>query len=303
MNPPEEDQSGETWTPLAVDLAASTHPGHVRENNEDHFLVVRFGRSLETLLTNLDESLLHGSFDLTGYAMFVADGMGGMAGGEIASSLALARLVELILDTPDWILGLKREHHVETVLDRMTHRFVRIDETLRERSQSDPSLWGMGTTLTVAGILGSDLVFGHIGDSRAYLLRNRELNQITTDHTLAEALLKSGLSDPEDPLLYSMRNVLTSALGSMGESIQPQVERLQLNAGDYLLLCTDGLTDMVDDRTVASVLHESISAQRACHNLVDLALAGGGLDNITVVVARLGFASPQIRSRYPPFTE
>jgi PPM family protein phosphatase len=294
MNSPEEDQSGETWTPLAVDLAASTHPGHVRENNEDHYLVLRFGRSLETLLTNLDENLMNRSFEVTGYAMFVADGMGGMAGGEVASSLALAKLVELIVDTPDWILGLKRERYVATVLDRMTQRFVKIDETLTEHARIDSSLWGMGTTLTVAGILGSDLVLGHIGDSRAYLLRNSELSQLTTDHTLATALINAGLSSPQDQALDSMRHVLTSALGSMGRSIEPQVQRFQLKCGDYLLLCTDGLTEMVDDQTIASVLHEASSARRACHNLIDLALAGGGLDNITVIVARLGFSSPEI---------
>jgi protein phosphatase len=293
------DLKVETWTPLDVDVAAATHPGHIRENNEDHYLVIRFGRSLETVDTNLDASLLQRSFSLTGFGIFVADGMGGMAGGEVASSLALAKLVELLIDTPDWILNLQRPQDVATVLKRMSERFVKIDESLRYRADRETSLRGMGTTLTVAASLGSDLIIGHIGDSRAYLLRDDSLKQLTSDHTVAQALIDAGLVKAEDPAARSLRHVLTAALGSLGESVKPQAYRLRLRAGDRLLLCTDGLTDLVEDRTIAAVLGEASSAKRAGHNLVDLALAAGGFDNITAVVARFGQTS-RLSSLFQP---
>jgi PPM family protein phosphatase len=278
--------SPESWTPLAVDLGAASHRGFVRENNEDHYLVMQFGRSLENLLTNLDKRLLEHSYSLTGYGMLVADGIGGMAASEVASGLALAKLVELLVDTPDWIMGLKREEDVTTVLQRMTQRFLQIDKALREKAKWDVTLRGMGTTLTVAGSLGSDLVIGHVGDSRAYLLRGANLTQLTTDHTLAQVLIDAGVADRDDPASRSMRHVLTAALGSLGERIEPQVQRLNVCPGDQLLLCTDGLTEMVDNKSIAGALRGAKSAQTACQNLVDLALAGGGLDNITVVLAR-----------------
>lgn len=286
MNSPE--QLNETWFPLSVDVAAATHGGHVRDTNEDHYLIIRFGRSLETVDTNLDGALIESSFALNGYGMLVADGMGGMAAGEVASSLALTRLVELVLDTPDWFLALRQQQDVDTVLKRMTDRFIKIDESLRERAEQNDSLHGMGTTLTVAGTLGTDLLIGHIGDSRAYLMHDKELNQITSDHTLAQALVNAGIASPGDPAARSMRHVLTAALGSLGKTIAPEVQRLQVGVGDCLLLCTDGLTEMVEDAIIRSVLREARSAKRACRDLVDLALAAGGLDNITVIVARFG---------------
>jgi len=270
----------------AVDVAASTHTGLVRKNNEDHFLVMRFRRSLETTSTNLDEILLTRSYDLTGHGLLVADGMGEIAGGEVASSMALAKLVELVVNTPDWILVLKREKDLQRVLQRMTNRFLEVDEMLKQQAEQDPTLRGIGTTLTVAGTLGSDLLIGHVGDSRAYLWRHGALKQLTSDHTLAQVLIDAGVATPDDPATRSMRHVLTAALGSMNERIEPQVYQLQLMRGDQVLLCTDGLTEMLADPTIASVLSEAETAAKACQTLIDLALAGGGSDNVTVVLAR-----------------
>jgi protein phosphatase len=280
-----------TWTSLEVDLGAISHPGHVRENNEDSYLVMRFGRSLENLLTNLDQELFEASYFMSGYGLLVADGMGGMAGGEVASRLALTNLIELIVDTSDWTLALQREHDVSRVLDRMTDRFLQIDQILRKEADKDQTLRGMGTTLTVAGALGNDLIIGHVGDSRAYLLRGDDFKQLTTDHTLAQALIDAGVANRDDPASRSMRHVLTAAVGSLGREVDPQVQRFKLQEGDRLLLCTDGLTEMVEDAMIADVLTDSNSAQTACQNLLDLALAGGGVDNITVVVAH--FVSPE----------
>jgi len=246
---------------------------------------MKFGRSLENLLTNLDETLLEDSYLMNGYGIFVADGMGGLAGGEVASRLALSKLVELLAETSDWTLSVRHHRDLTTVLERMTERFFQIDEVVRTEAANDSSLQGMGTTLTVAAALGHDLVIGHVGDSRAYLLQADTFQQLTTDHTLAQALIDAGVAGRDDPASRSMRHVLTAAVGSLGKG-EPEVRRFKISEADQLLLCTDGLTEMVDDKTIADVLRKTNSSQKACEDLVDLALRNGGVDNVTAVVAR-----------------
>src|ERR1044072_4745984 len=248
------DVLSENWAPLEVEVAAATHQGHVRENNEQSYCLIKFGRSLEKLSTNLEEYFLEENYSITGYGMLVADGMGGMAAGDVASRMAICKLIELLVDTSDWTLALKRNKDVKTIFERMTQRFYEIDRTLKEEAKSDHSLHGMGTTLTVAGTLGNDLVLGHVGDSRAYLLRGEIFRQLTRDHTLAQMLIDAGVANSDDPAPRSMRHVLTAAIGSLDESIVPQVERFRLQTGDQLLLCTDGLTEMVDDERIARLV-------------------------------------------------
>lgn len=272
-----------------VDLAAQSHQGHVRDNNEDHYLAVRITRSLETVLTNLTEGLVPERFDETAYGLVVADGMGGMAAGEVASSAALLRLLELVVQTPDWFMKMNQRENAAIVMRRMTNRFRQIDDELREQGESNRSLHGMGTTLTVAVSLGTDLFLSHIGDSRAYLLRGEKLHQLTKDHTLAQALIEAGIAGASDTSTQAMRHVLTAALGSTGERTDPQVQRLHLTDGDQLLLCTDGLSEMVADDSIAAELTGADSSAAACQGLINLALASGGKDNITVVLARYRF--------------
>ena len=138
----------EGWGPLVADLGAATHPGHLRTNNEDSYLLMRFGRSLERLSTNLDQNLIEPNYNLTGYGLLVADGMGGMSAGEVASRLALAKLVELVVNTSDWILEFRQDKDARAVLKRMTERFFQIDKILKDEALADDSLEGMGTTLT-----------------------------------------------------------------------------------------------------------------------------------------------------------
>jgi protein phosphatase len=275
------------WPSMDVDLSAISHPGLVKKANEDSYLVIRFGRTLESVSTNLDEHLLEQSYNFHGYGVFVADGMAAMTSGELSSRKALGHLIDLILNTSDWTLALTQEKDVQTVLKRMTQRFLQVDEILREEAKRNPALVGIGTTLTVAGLVGNDLVIGHVGDSRAYLLRGTELRQLTTDHTLAQALIDAGVANRDDPATRSMRHVLTAAIGSMGDQINPQIESFKMETGDRILLCTDGLTEMVNDKTIAQVLQETTSSRNACQTLIDLALAAGGVDNVTVVVALL----------------
>jgi protein phosphatase len=273
---------------VQVDLAARSDKGKVRPNNEDHYLVVRGERALQTLLTNLPEGRLPERFAEVGYGMLVADGMGGMAGGEVASQMAIITLINLVLNTPDWIMRLG-EPQTQEVMERMAERFRRVDAALHEQAQFDPSLTGMGTTLTLAYNLGSDLVLAHVGDSRAYLLRNGELHQLTRDHTMAQALVNLGIIRPEEAATHRLRHVLTNALGVSEGRFKPEVQRVSLIDEDQVLLCTDGLTDMVDDATIGTVLRTTRSAREACQTLVELALANGGRDNVTVVLARYRF--------------
>ena len=181
-----------------VDLAAQSHVGFVRERNEDHYLVVRMSRSLEILLTNMDECGFPQSFGETVYGMLVADGMGGLASGEVASTGALLKLLELVVQTPDWIMRIDERDNAAVVMRRMTDRFRQIDEELRQQGEANSLLHGMGTTLTVAATLGTNVFLSHIGDSRAYLLRSRKLHQLTKDHTLAQAMVDAGLARAED---------------------------------------------------------------------------------------------------------
>lgn len=273
---------------VEVDVAALTHTGHVRTNNEDHYLVVRIERSLKTMMTNLIEGSLPECFDEVAYGMVVADGMGGYAAGEVASSQALIKLIELAVETPDWVMRMERRENADTVMRRITERFRIVDSTLRVTAESDPSLVGMGTTLTAVVSLGAELFVGHIGDSRAYLFRNKRLHQLTRDNTLAQELIDAGIARPEDTATLAMRHVLTAALAA-GEQSDPQVQRFHLSDGDQVLLCTDGLTGMVRDANIAAILKDSDSAANACQTLIDLALAAGGSDNTTVVVARYRF--------------
>jgi protein phosphatase len=273
---------------VEVDLAALSDQGKVRPNNEDHYLVVRGERALQTLLTNLPEGRLPERFAEVGYGMLVADGMGGVAGGEVASQMAIITLVNLVLNTPDWIMRLGGQE-IQEVMERMAERFRRVDAALHEQARFDPSLSGMGTTLTLAYSLGSDLVLTHVGDSRAYLLRGGELYQLTRDHTMAQALLNLGVIRPEEAATHRLRHVLTNALGVSAGRSEAEVQCLSLTDEDQVLLCTDGLTDMVDNATIGTVLRTTSSSREACQTLVQRALANGGKDNVTVVLARYRF--------------
>jgi protein phosphatase len=169
---------------------------------------------------------------------------------------------------------------------RMTDRFRRINAALLQQAAAHTNLAGMSTTLTAALTHGKSLIVGHIGDSRAYLLRGGNLERLTRDHTLAQRLIDSGVIAPDDDLARGLRSVLMQALGSSEGECLPDVRHYSLEDGDQLLLCTDGLTDMVDDETIKTILTRTRSAQTACRNLIDAALTNGGKDNVTAVVAR-----------------
>jgi serine/threonine protein phosphatase PrpC len=270
---------------VRVDIDALSDRGKVRPNNEDHFLAVRFGRSLDTLKTNVPAELIPTRFEETGYGLVVADGMGGAAAGEVASSLAISVGLNLALNSPKWNL-IPTPEEIRENMEKWRQRFRQIDFVLTERAEADPNLRGMGTTLTVACSVGADLVLYYVGDSRAYLFRQGRLHRLTRDHTLAQHLADAGYITPEEIPTHRSRHVLTRALGRGGGDVHAELQHLRLANGDRLLLCTDGLTDMVSDDRIAEVLGRLERSSEASRALLDMALEAGGRDNVTLVLAR-----------------
>lgn len=266
--------------PLSFEFGAASDRGKVRPNNEDHYAVVRRRRTSELLLTNLE---LPGAAtaDDSAYALIVADGMGGARFGEFASRLALQRMFELAQQATSWVMKYTDEEVIQ-FRERVDAYVQEIQATMRDHIAADPHLSGMGTTWLSAHLMAPHALVVHIGDSRAYLLHDGELQQITRDETMAQALIDAG-RDPETVKQFG--HVLLNNFGAERNDVRAQVHHFMLEAGDRLLLCTDGLTDMVSDEELAMVLKETAAAQAACDRLIEMALDHGGKDNITVLVA------------------
>jgi PPM family protein phosphatase len=276
---------------VTVDFGALSHMGLVRTNNEDHYLVARLGRSLEALMTNVPADVLPAQLAEYGYGMLVADGMGGAAAGEVASRMAVSLLVSVIADTAKWGRRID-EAEAKALMERLTGYYSQIHSTLNRRAETEPALAGMGTTLTVAYSFCSDLFVAHVGDSRAYLFRHGRLFRLTHDHTLAQHLMDQGIVPPEEIAGHRYRHILTNVLGGDSGSVDTEIQHFRLADRDRLLLCSDGLTDMLPDGAIAEVLCRVQASGDTARELVDRALAAGGEDNVTVVVAKYSFAGP-----------
>ncbi|HWC65742.1 MAG TPA: protein phosphatase 2C domain-containing protein [Thermoanaerobaculia bacterium] len=268
-----------------VDLGARSHPGRVRPNNEDHYLACRFQRTMQTLLSNLPEGTVPDAHADTAYGFLVADGIGGRAAGEVASRTAIGELVGLALKTPDWIMSFD-ESRIGEVLERMRARFDRLSEALSERARAEPGLSGMGTTMTLVLSLGLDAIVVHIGDSRAYLRRGATLLPLTKDQTVAQSLADSGAISSRELKQHPLRHVLTSAISSREKKGPIELHHARLEDGDQVLLCSDGLTDMLTDDAIAEILARPGKSEEICGALVAAALEAGGEDNVTVVLAK-----------------
>ena len=197
----------------------------------------------------------------------VADGMGGHRGGQVASRVALETIERLVAEgrgsLPDHVRGANR--------------------AVWDRSVEDERLSGMGTTLTATRVDGATALIAHVGDSRAYLLRDGELRQLTEDHTLVARMVKSGEITEAEAEVHPHKNVLTRALGT-DEQVEVDEDTIALQDGDRLLLCSDGLTGMVTEDQIQAILENSEQPQQAADRLVKAANRAGGIDNISVVV-------------------
>ncbi|GLY06116.1 MULTISPECIES: PP2C family serine/threonine-protein phosphatase [Actinoplanes] len=232
---------------LHLRWAAVTDQGHVRSNNEDcHYA----GDNL----------------------LVVCDGMGGMAAGDLASRLAVEAMVSLdaVIDTDQQMDSLHRALEVA-------------NQRIAEQVLADPSLQGMGTTLTAVLFNGERAAMAHVGDSRAYLLREDRLNQLTKDDTYVQMLVDQGLIKPEEAAGHPRRAVVTRVL--QGEPVSPAYVIVEPQPGDRWLLCSDGLTGVVSDAVIEQELQTVPDPKSCAERLIDLALRGGGPDNVTVIVA------------------
>jgi PPM family protein phosphatase len=236
----------------AVEIAQATHTGLVRGHNEDRFTA-------------------------TPGLLAVADGMGGALAGEVAAAVAVERLEDLSLDVS---------------LDQLQEAIEEANDEIRAMALANASQSGMGTTLTALLVRGEKAQLVHVGDSRAYLLRNGELTRLTDDHSLVNELVKRGEIAAEDADHHPHRNVITRALGA---EVTVEVDRVEVDLADddVILLCTDGLTSYVPESAVLEILTSSTNIQDAADALVDRANAAGGSDNTTVVLARMGRTDPE----------
>lgn len=272
------DASSQRWR---LEFGAATHMGMVRPNNEDHYAVVKRRRTSELILSNLAPDDLVMADD-SAYAMAVADGMGGAKFGEFASRLALQKMFELAQQATSWVMKFTNPEVLQ-IRERVQAHVQEIQATLREYVQADPERAGMGTTWTSAHLMPPHALVVHIGASRAYLMHEGELRQVTRDETMAQEFIDSGMK-PEK--VKKFRHLLLNSLGGDKDHVTAQIHQLQIGPGDQVLLCTDGLTEMVSDEEIAAALRKAASPQAACDALVAAALARGGTDNVTVVLAR-----------------
>ncbi|HVL55377.1 MAG TPA: protein phosphatase 2C domain-containing protein [Burkholderiaceae bacterium] len=237
---------------VSFDFGAATDPGPARPHNEDRW-----------------------QLDAARGVFVLADGMGGFNAGEVASEIAVRTTVSMFNELCD--LGWPAD-------EALTRSIAAANRNILEFAATRPECLGMGTTAVAAAVCGAALLIAHAGDSRAYLLRNGRLQRLTRDHSVLQQMIDAG---GNEALLRRRRapGILTRALG-----VEPQADaelrRHDWRAGDVLLLCSDGLTDAIDDAAIAAVLLESLSGlQRAAAALVDAALAGGAIDNVTVLLA------------------
>jgi PPM family protein phosphatase len=270
---------------VAVSFCGLTDPGKVRDRNEDHFLIARLCKTMQIRATSLPSDGQTPFSEEEGYLIVVADGMGGAAAGERASALAVESVEAFVQNTLKWFLHFGgREERV--LFDELRESLQRADRTIFERAQSNPALYGMGTTLTMAYSVANDLYIVHAGDSRAYLFRDGQLDQITSDHTIVQVMVDAGMISADEARHHHRRHVVTNVLGGPSEGVDAEIHKVEVRDGDVFLFCSDGLIEPVPDDVIAGILAEHADPQDAAQVLLQRALDGGGPDNITVVVAR-----------------
>jgi PPM family protein phosphatase len=235
-----------------MDLGAATDTGHVRAANEDGF------------------------YANANFAVFaVADGMGGHEHGEVASHLALAAIEERAETL---------SHATPTELPALLHEtLVAANAAILSQAEDQEAVHRMGTTTVVGTICGDHLYFAHVGDSRLYLLRGQALSQLTHDHTRVQMMVDQGEITPEEAAIHPLRHQITRVVGSE-ESFSPEIASQRLQAGDVILLCTDGLSGPVPNDAIRTVLRSRRTAQQKAEALVQAALQAGGPDNVTALV-------------------
>jgi PPM family protein phosphatase len=244
-----------------IEMASLTDVGRQRANNEDSYLYWEPDSDKE--------------FSRKGRLAIIADGMGGYEGGQEASRLA----VETVRDVYDNSFDGDPQK-------TLIAAFVSAHDKILSYAAKHPQFQGMGTTCTAFSVVGSQLYFAHVGDSRLYLIRGGNISRLTRDHSYVSRLVENGIVRSEDAEFHPQRHILTAALGS-GREVDPDFPEhpLTIEDGDHLVLCTDGLWSLVADRDIAAVVQTNSPAD-SCRALIQMALDRGGPDNITALVLR-----------------
>jgi serine/threonine protein phosphatase PrpC len=274
----------EQYESAYVEIAALTHPGAIRTNNEDQYAIIRRSRQSEVLARSfsLGEHEIQEE-NVEAFWLMVADGLGGQVSGEIASATAIRAVMKYASELSSWVmrpLGELRSE-LETRLQLYGNA---ISQAMCQQVEENPELSGMATTLTSVYLFGNQAAILNVGDSRSYLYRNRELQQLTEDHTLSQQLQQQGLSEK---MADAYRNVVTRCFDTSGKSTSFDLFLVTLEQDDQLLLCSDGLSDMVQDAEICQLFRRDDPLPHTARNLINTALRNGGRDNVTVVLARM----------------
>jgi protein phosphatase len=267
-----------------IDVYGLTHPGRVRKENQDHFLICALRKQMVVQQTSLPvpESLMAESQRLA-LLMMVADGVGGGAKGEEASRVALEAVSQYVTRSMRcyYAAGSADDHEFSEALEAAAGQ---CHAELLRRGQENAEYRGMATTLTLYLGVWPRAYLLQVGDSRCYLLRGAELTQITRDQTMAQELIDLGVLTRNDASATRLAHTLSSSIG--GRQTAPVVSRMDLAWGNVVLLCSDGLTRHVSDDRIREHLRSMTSARQVCEDLVQEALDDGGSDNLTVIVRR-----------------
>jgi serine/threonine protein phosphatase PrpC len=263
---------------ILVNVFGMSDVGRVRKNNEDNFVVC----NLSTGEASLTPSLRNHRLGPRGTLFLVADGMGGEASGEVASQICATTVPKRLYENLKSLGNVSETNFV--LLLREAVEFA--NQIIFQRAQSEPGFRGMGTTTTAAALFGPHVFVAQVGDSRAYVLRNQQMVQLTRDQTYLNYLAEIGAEVPADPEKDSRRSILTQAVGS-SESVDVKVTYTKVRQGDCLLLCSDGLYNMVKIPHVQSVLAQPGPLPAKCKTLIEKANENGGTDNITMIVAEI----------------
>jgi PPM family protein phosphatase len=271
---PDDDSVMEPFR-VAVRSHGRTDTGRVRAVNEDRFLIAELAPGGRLAL----------------HLFAVADGMGGHAGGQRASGLTLEALENSLRDSllhgqcplPEDGNGLLR---------KLQESVLAADARVHGQARENPELHGMGSTLTAACLWQQELFIAQVGDSRCYLIRNGALQRLTRDQTMVEEMLRAGVLKPAEAARHPWRHVITNAVGGVEAGGQPELGRVAVQPGDAILLCSDGLTEMVSEQEILAEAQAGSDPERLCERLVNLANERGGRDNITVIVATIERPGP-----------
>lgn len=275
---------------LIVETHATSHVGRVRKGNEDNYLLMHISDSKTwTGAQGVGECTVESQkfqIDDRGVVLAVSDGMGGALAGEVASKMAVETVSQRFLDE-DSEKTLTPENSGESLVSKLYDATIYANALIHRQGRSDPQYNGMGATFTGMGITPQAVDLVQVGDSRAYLVRNEKIYQITKDQSLVQQLIDAGQIKPEEAETHSLKNVILQALGAQNE-IYPVVARLLPQRGDVLLVCSDGLSNKIGGADMQKIILKNINQlDAACSELVKVANERGGEDNISLILARL----------------